>query len=71
MAKRIRIFMPDGLSTISVWDNELDKFLDNGYKLEQEQKSTRSSKKKDVEVDEQQQTNEGVSEWQPMSEQAE
>ena len=36
MAKRIRIFMPDGLSTISIWDNELDKFLDNGYKLSQE-----------------------------------
>lgn len=65
MAKRIRIFMPDGLSTISIWDNELDKFLDNGYKLSQEKKSTRTSKKKSVIVEEEQeQTNEGVNEWQ-------
>ncbi len=71
MAKRIKIFMPSGDNTIEIWDNDIDKFLAKGYKLEQEQKSTRSSKKKDVEVDEQQQTNEGVSEWQPMSEQAE
>ena len=71
MAKRIRIYMPSGNDTVEVWDNDIDKFLAKGYKLEQEQKSTRSSKKKDVEVEEQQQTNEGVSEWQPMSEQAE
>ena len=71
MAKRIKIFMPSGDNTIEIWDNDIDKFLAKGYKLEQEQKSTRSSKKKDVEVDEQQQTNEGVNEWQPMSEQAE
>lgn len=71
MAKRIKIFMPSGDNTIEIWDNDIDKFLAKGYKLEQEQKSTRSSKKKDVEVEEQQQTNEGVSEWQPMSEQAE
>ncbi|BAQ91865.1 hypothetical protein [uncultured Mediterranean phage uvMED] len=71
MAKRIKIFMPSGNDIIEIWDNEIDKFLAKGYKLEQEKKSTRSSKKKDVEVDEQQQTNEGVSEWQPMSEQAE
>jgi hypothetical protein len=71
MAKRIKIYMPSGNDTVEVWDNDIDKFLAKGYKLEQEQKSTRSSKKKDVEVDEQQQTNEGVSEWQPMSEQAE
>ena len=71
MAKRIKIFMPSGNDTIEIWDNDIDKFLAKGYKLEQEQKSTRSSKKKDVEVDEQQQTNEGVNEWQPMSEQAE
>ncbi len=69
MAKRINLYK-DGHS-IEIWDNDLDKFLAKGYKLEQEKKSTRSSKKKDVEVDEQQQTNEGVSEWQPMSEQAE
>jgi|TARA_R100000030_G_scaffold62773_3_gene47553 hypothetical protein len=71
MAKRIKICMPDGNDTIEIWDNEIDKFIAEGYKLEQEKKSTRSSKKKDVEVDEQQQINEGVSEWQPMSEQAE
>jgi hypothetical protein len=71
MAKRIKIYMPSGNDTVEIWDNDIDKFLAKGYKLEQEQKSTRSSKKKDVEVDEQQQTNEGVSEWQPMSEQAE
>jgi len=71
MAKRIKIYMPSGNDTVEIWDNDIDKFLAKGYKLEQEQKSTRSSKKKDVEVDEQQQTNEGVNEWQPMSEQAE
>jgi len=71
MAKRIKIYMPNGSNTIEVWDNDIDKFLAKGYKLEQEKKSTRSSKKKDVEVEEQEQTNEGVSEWQPMSEQAE
>ena len=71
MAKRIKVYMPDGISTVSIWDNDLDKFLEKGFKTEIEKKSTRSSKKKDVEVDEQQQTNEGVSEWQPMSEQAE
>ena len=69
MAKRIKLYNGDNI--IEVWDNDIDKFLAKGYKLEQEKKSTRSSKKKDVEVEEQQQTNEGVSEWQPMSEQAE
>jgi hypothetical protein len=71
MAKRIKIYMPNGKDTIEIWDNDMDKFLAKGYKLEQEKKSTRTSKKKDVEVEEQEQTNEGVSEWQPMSEQAE
>ena len=71
MAKRIKIYMPSGNDTVEIWDNDIDKFLAKGYKLEQEQKSTRSSKKKDVEVEEQQQTNEGVSEWQPMSAQVE
>ena len=71
MPKRIKVFMPDGNDTVEIWDKDLDKFLDRGYKTEVEKKSTRSSKKKDVEVEEQQQTNEGVSEWQPMSEQAE
>jgi hypothetical protein len=70
MAKRIRIFMPDGLSTISIWDNELDKFLAKGYKLSIEKKSTRTSKKKDVIVEEQTETKE-YEEWQHTSEQAE
>ena len=68
MAKRIKLYNGDNI--IEVWDNDIDKFLAKGYKLEQEKKSTRTSKKKDVEVEEQQ-INEGVSEWQPMSEQAE
>ena len=71
MAKRIKIYMPSGNDTVEVWDNDIDKFLAKGYKLSIETKSTRTSKKKEVIVDEQQQTNEGVSEWQPMSEQAE
>lgn len=71
MAKRIRIFAPDGISNISIWDNELDKFLAKGYKLEVEKKSTRTSKKKNVEVDEQQTNEEGVNTWQHMSEQVE
>ena len=48
MAKRIRIFMPNGLGSLTVWDNELDKFLAKGYKLSIETKSTRTSKKKEV-----------------------
>jgi len=53
MAKRIKMIMPNGNNSIEVWDNDIDKFLAKGYKLEQEKKSTRSSKKKDVEVEEQ------------------
>lgn len=71
MAKRINIIMPDGISTISIWDNELDKFLAKGYTTEVQKKSTRTSKKKDVEVEEQLINEEGVNEWQPTSEQAE
>jgi hypothetical protein len=63
MAKRIRIFMPNGLESVSIWDNELDNFLAKGYKTEVEKKSTKSSKKKD-EVVEEQQTEEGANEWQ-------
>ena len=63
MAKRIRIFMPNGLESISIWDNELDNFLAKGYKTEVEKKSTKTSKKQD-EIVEEQQTNEGVNEWQ-------
>jgi len=58
MAKRIKIFMPNGNDTIEIWDNELDKFLSKGYKLSLETKSTRTSKKKDVEVDKQEQPKE-------------
>jgi len=63
MAKRIRIFMPNGLGSITVWDNELDKFLAKGYKLSLEKKSTRTSKKKDVIVEEQTEIKE-QEEWQ-------
>ena len=63
MAKRIRIFMPNGLGSITVWDNELDKFLAKGYKLSLETKSTRTSKKKDVIVEEQTEIKE-QEEWQ-------
>ena len=70
MAKRVRLFLPNGLGSISVWDNELDKFLAKGYKLSLEKKSTRTSKKKEVIVDEQEQTKENE-EWQHKSEQVE
>ena len=70
MAKRIKMIMPNGNNSIEVWDNDIDKFLAKGYKLEQEKKSTRSSNKKDVEVEEQEQPKENE-EWQHMSEQAE
>jgi hypothetical protein len=70
MAKRVRIFLPNGLGSISVWDNELDKFLAKGYKLSLETKSTRTYKKKDVIVEEQEQTKENE-EWQHKSEQVE
>ena len=70
MAKRIKIYMPSGNDTVEVWDNDIDKFLAKGYKLEQEKKSTRSSNKKDVEVEEQEQPKENE-EWQHMSEQVE
>ena len=69
MAKRIKMIMPNGNNSIEVWDNDIDKFLAKGYKLEQEKKSTRSSKKKDVEVEIQ--TNEGAKTWQHPSEQVE
>jgi len=62
MAKRVKLYK-DG-NSIEAWDNNIDKFLANGYKLEAEKKSTRKKK-----VDENKQ--EGVNEWQHMSEQAE
>jgi FtsZ-binding cell division protein ZapB len=64
MAKRIKIYKPNGIDTIEIWDNELDKFLAKGYKLSQEKKSTRTSKKKEVIVEEQTETKE-YEEWQP------
>jgi hypothetical protein len=64
MAKRIKIYKPNGNDTIEIWDNELDKFLAKGYKLSQEKKSTRTSKKKDVIVEEQTEIKE-YEEWQP------
>ncbi len=70
MAKRIRIYAPDGISNVSIWDNELDKFLAKGYKLEVEKKSTRTSKKKDVKVDNQN-NEEGANTWQHTLEQVE
>jgi len=62
MPKRVKLYK-DG-NSIEAWDNNIDKFLANGYKLEAEKKST---KKKKVDEDKQ----EGVNEWQHMSEQAE
>ena len=62
MPKRVKLYK-DG-NFIEVWDNNIDKFLANGYKLEAEKKST---KKKKVDEDKQ----EGVNEWQHTSEQAE
>ena len=62
MAKRVKLYK-DG-NSIEVWDNNIDKFLANGYKLEAEKKSTRKKK-----VDEDKQ--EGVNEWQHTSEQVE
>ena len=70
MAKRIRVFMPNGLGSISIWDNQLDKFLAKGYTTEVQKKTTRTSKKKDVEVEQQEQPKENE-EWQHMSEQVE
>ena len=64
MAKRIKIYMPSGNDTIEIWDNSLDKFLSKGYKLSQEKKSTRTYKKKEVIVEDQQTNEEGVKEWQ-------
>jgi hypothetical protein len=70
MAKRVTLFMPNSLGSITVWDNELDKFLAKGYKLSIETKSTRTSKKKEVIVEEQEQQKENE-EWQHTLEQVE
>ena len=65
MAKRIKIYMPSGNDTVEIWDNDIDKFLDKGYKLSQEKKSTRTSKKKEVIVEEPNEEKEN-DEWQHM-----
>ena len=62
MAKRIKLYK-DG-NSIEVWDNNIDKFLANGYKLEAEKKSTKKKKVDDN-------IQEGDNEWQHTSEQAE
>jgi hypothetical protein len=62
MAKRVKLYK-DG-NSIEVWDNNIDKFLANGYKLEAEKKSTKKKKVDDN-------IQEGANEWQHMSEQAE
>jgi|TARA_B100000900_G_scaffold4495_1_gene3800 hypothetical protein len=62
MAKRVKLYKDD--ISIEVWDNNIDKFLANGYKLEAEKKPTKSKKKVET-------NNEGDNEWQHTSEQAE
>ena len=54
MAKRVKLYK-DG-NSIEVWDNNIDKFLANGYKLDEEKKY----KQKQKEDDKQQ---EGGNEW--------
>ena len=61
MAKRVKLYK-DG-NSIEVWDNNMDKFLANGYKLEAEKKPSKKKVEKTKE--------EGDNEWQHMSEQAE
>ena len=55
MAKRLKLYK-DG-NSIEVWDNNIDKFLANGYKLEAEKKSTKKKKVDDN-------IQEGDNEWQ-------
>ena len=71
MANRIKIYMPSGTDTVEIWDNNLEKFLAKGYKLSAEKKSTRTSKKKEVKVEDQPIEEKENNEWQPMSEQVE
>jgi len=71
MANRIKIYMPSGSDTVEIWDNNLEKFLAKGYKLSAEKKSTRTSKKKEVQVEDQPIEEKENNEWQPMSEQVE
>jgi len=59
MAKRVKLYKDD--NSIEVWDNNIDKFLANGYKLEAEKKSTKKKKVDDN-------IQEGDNEWQHTSE---
>ena len=49
MAKRIKIYFPDGKDQIEIPDDKLDKYLANGFKIDK--KVSRSTSKK-VEVEE-------------------
>jgi len=48
MAKRIKIYFPNGNDEIEIPDDKLDKYLANGFKIDK--KVSRSTAKK-VEVD--------------------
>jgi hypothetical protein len=48
MAKRIKIYFPNGNDQIEIWDNDLEKYLAKGFK--KDKKVSRSTPKK-VEVD--------------------
>jgi hypothetical protein len=48
MAKRIKIYFPNGKDQIEVWDNDLEKYLAKGFK--KDKKVSRSASKK-VEVE--------------------
>ena len=49
MAKRIKIYFPDGKDQIEIYDDQLEKYLANGFK--KDKKVSRSTSKK-VEVEE-------------------
>jgi ribosomal protein S16 len=49
MAKRIKIYFPDGKDQIEIPDDKLEKYLANGFKIDK--KVSRSTTKK-VEVEE-------------------
>ena len=49
MAKRIKIYFPNGNDQIEIYDDQLDKYLANGFKIDK--KVSRSTSKK-VEVEE-------------------
>ena len=54
MAKRIKIYFPNGKDQIEIPNDKLDKYLANGFKIDKKVKSTA----KKVEVDEKKETNE-------------